>query len=220
MVTKPSKQANDYYPPQSGDLLEEFERHPTYRIFKEKGLNKDIVEKDVNGNNVSTVNKILDDGLFRRLRRDFLNNVDLSKGPIERRVIKLERRRDLNPDTRKMQEYLVSHVEWIAKDFLGNELVSTKVLEGMHNKPVVQTNLVNGKKVARYVNWQAVYDIPFTKEAVDEALENQQNSPEIVKYMVRTTQSNRDDTYSLEQFRDSTFEECQEISKQGKGLNR
>ena len=216
-----SKQADSYYPPQSGDLLEEFENtHPTYRLFKEKGLHKDAIAKDVNGNNISTVNRILDDGLFRRLRRDFLNNIDLSKGPIERRVVKLERRRDLNPDTKKMEQYLVTHVEWLAKDFLGNQLVSTKVLEGMHNKPIVQTTLVQGKKVTKYVNWQAVYDIPFTKEAVNETLENQQNSPEIIKYMVRTSQSNRDDSYSLEQFRDSTFEECQEISKQGKGLNR
>ncbi len=212
---------NNYYPPQSGDLLEEFENnHPTYRLFKEKGLNRDSIGKDVEGKDITTVNRILDDGLFRRLRRDFLNKVDLSKGAIERRVIKLERRRDLNPETRKMQEYLVTHVEWLAKDYLDNDLVSTKVLEGMHNKPLTQTTIIKGKRITQYQNWQPVYDIPFSKEAVNDALENQVNSPEIVKYMVRTSQSNRDDTYSLEQFRDSTFEECQEISRQGKGLNR
>ena len=210
-----------YYPPHTNDLLEEFERtHPTYKLFREKGLDKDRVEKDVNGNDVSTVNKILDDGLFRRLRRGFLVQIDPSKGPIERKVIKLERRRDLDPNTRKMQEYLVTHVEWIGKDFLGNEIVSTEVLEGMCNKPITQTTLVKGRRVTAYQNWEAVYDIPFSKEAVNEALENQTNPAELVKYMVRTSRSNRDDTYSLEQFRDSTFEECQEISKQGKGQNR
>jgi len=145
-----------YYPPQSGDLLEEFERtHPTYKLFREKGLDKDRVEKDVNGNDVSTVNKILDDGLFRRLRRGFLVQIDLSKGPIERKVIKLERRRDLNPDTKKMQEYLVTHVEWIGKDFLGNEIVSTEVLEGMCNKPITQTTLVKGRRVTALNPWGA-----------------------------------------------------------------
>ena len=221
MVKQDSKQANNYFPPTGEDLLTDFEEtHPTYRLFRQAGLDKDKVTIDSSGNPVSTVNKILDDGLFRRLRRGFLSQVDLAKGPIKRKVIKLERRRDFNPETRKIQEYLVTHVEWIAKDFLGNDLVSTKVLEGMHNRPLTQTTLVKGKKVTKYSNWQPVYDIPFTKEAVNEALENQLNYPEAVKYMVRTSQSDRDDSYSLEQFRDSTFEECIEIHKQGKGANR
>jgi len=212
---------NVYAPPQEGDLLEAFEnQHPSYKLFKEKGLNRDSTGKDVEGKDITTVNKILDDGLFRRLRRDFLNKVDLSKGAIERKVIKLERRRDLSSETRKMQEYLVTHVHWVAKDFLGNDLISTEVLEGMHNKPVTSTEIIKGKRVTRYQNWQPVYDISFSKEAVNEALENQINPLELIKYMVRTSRSNRDDTYSLEQFRDSNFEECQEISKQGKGLNR
>jgi len=207
---------NNYAPPQEGDLLEEFERtHPTYKLFKEKGLDKD------KGQEESTINTILSNGdqaLFKPLRR-FLNNVDLAKGPIQRKVARLERRRDLNPDTHKMQESLVVHTHWIAQDFLGNKISYTDIKEGMYNKPVVTTEIVNGKRVIRYSNWQAIYDIPFTKEAVDEALENQINPPELINYFVRYT-TTRDNTFSLEQFRDSTWEECREISSKGKGSNR
>ena len=222
MVNKPeTKQStvNQYYPPTTEPFLEIFEQNNrSYQLFKEKGLDKDVAGVHETGPKLgqpmSTVEKILDEGLFRRLR-PFLVTVDSAKGPIQRKVIKLERRRGTGK-----QEFLVTHVEWIAKDYLGNPLISTQVLEGMYNEPVVQTVLVQGKAVKKYQNWKPVYDIPFSTEAVDKALENQVNEPELIKYMVRTSQSDRDDSFSLEQFRDSTFEQCQEISKQGKGLNR
>jgi len=214
-----SKQANSYYPPQTGDLLEEFERtHKSYQAFKEKGIHK-IADLDANGNPTTKMARLLDDGLFRRVRI-FLNNVDLSKGPIERKVTRLERRRSMNPITHKMEDNLVIHVAWVAKDFLGNTIEHSDFREGLYNLPLTTTTILNGKKQVNYSNWQAVYDIPFSKETVEEALENQINPVELVNYFVRVSQATRDGSFSLEQFRDSTFEQCQEISKQGKGLNR
>ena len=213
-----SKQANVYYPPQSGDLLEEFERtHPTYKLFKEKGIDK-IPDVNDSGEVTTKMGHILNDGLFRGVRR-FLNNVDLSKGPIQRKVIKLERRRGLNPETNKIEENLVIHTHWVAQDFLGNTIAYDDVREGLYNKPIIATEIINGKRVTRYSNWKAVYDIPFTAEAVNEALENQINPIELVNYFVRFN-ANRDGSFSLEQFRDTTWEQCREISTQGKGLNR
>ena len=214
-----TKLISNYAPPTEADLIDKFEaNNRSYQLFKQQGLDKDfngVWESGPKmGQPMSTVEKILDEGLFRRLR-SFLVEVDKSKGPIQRKVIKLERRRGT-----KGQEFLVAHVHWVAKDYLGNPLESTEVLEGMYNEPVVQTVLVQGKAVKKYHNWTAVYDIPFTKEAVDNALKDQVNEPELIKYLVRTSQSDRDDSYSLEQFRDSTFEQCIEIHKQGKGLNR
>ena len=217
MVNKPSKQASDYYPPTKEPFLDTFEQNnKSYQLFKEQGLDKDVAQLDDNPPHgpISTVEKILSRGLFRRLR-PFLVEVDSSKGPIQRKVIKLERRRGT-----KNQEFLVVHTEWIAKNYLGNDLVSTVVLEGMYNEPVVRNEIVKGKVIKKYANWNPVYDILFSKEAVDQALENQINEPELIKYMVRTSQTSRDDTFSLEQFRDSTFAECVQISKDGKGLNR
>jgi len=219
-ANKQVTKVNNYAPPQEGDLLEEFEnQHPSYKLFKEKGLGRDKTSVDQNGNPTSTINRILDDGVFR-LQRRFLNNVDLSKGPIQRKVVRMERRRDMNPNTNKMQESLVVHTHWVAKDFLGNMIAQDDILEGMHNQPVVQTTLVGGKRATEYVSWLPVYDIPFTKEAVNEALENQINPPDVINYFVRVSRTQRDNTYSLEQFRDSTFEECQEINRKGSGLNR
>ena len=219
MVNKPANKQSNYYPPTKEPFLKEFEdNNKTYQLFREKGLDDDVagvVEYGQDaGKPISTVKKILDEGLFRRLR-PFLANVDPSKGPIQRKVIKLERRRGT-----KQQEFLVVHTEWVAKDYLGNEHVSPVILEGMYNDPLINNTLVKGKVIKKYQNWQPVYDIPFTAETVNEALENQINEPEFIKCMVRTSKSERDDTYSLEQFRDSTFEQCIEIHKQGKGLNR
>ncbi len=210
---------NTYFPPTKEPLLDSFEENNrSYQLFKEKGLDKDTAgvheTGPLMGQPISTVDKILSEGLFRRLR-PFLVQVDPAKGPIQRKVIKLERRRGT-----ARQEFLVTHVYWTAKDYLGNPLESTEVLEGMHNEPVVATTLIQGKAIKKYQNWKPVYDITFSVEAVDKALENQVNEPELIKYLVRTSQSDRDDSYSLEQFRDSTFEECIEIHKQGKGLNR
>jgi hypothetical protein len=221
-MTKQSQQIEEnnlqsYFPPTKEPFLDTFEQNNrSYQLFKEAGLDKDVAGLDDNPPHgpISTVEKILNKGLFRRLR-PFLVEVDASKGPIQRKVIKLERRKGL-----KQQEYLVVHTEWIAKNYLGNSLISTVVLEGMYNEPVVQNQIVKGKVVKKYQNWNPVYDIPFSKEAVDKALEDQVNEPELVKFMVRTSQSSRDDSYSLEQFRDSTFQECIEIHKNGKGLNR
>lgn len=218
-MVKQSQQTYTYFPPTEEPFLDTFqENNRSYQLFIEKGLHKDkagiIEDGPFAGQIISSVEKILNDGIFRRLIA-FLIQVDSAKGPIKRKVIKLERRRGTGK-----QEYLVTHVQWIAKDYLGNELVSTEVLEGMYNEPIVQTTLVKGKAIKKYQNWQPVYDIPFSVEAVDKALENQVNELENIKFLVRTSQSDRDDSYSLEQFRDSTFEECIEIHKQGKGLNR
>jgi len=212
------KQAS-YYPPIEEPFLDSFEQNNrSYQLFKEKGLDKDKNGIWQTGPKIglpmTSIEKILDEGIFRRLR-PFLVEVDKAKGPIQRKVIKLERRRGTGK-----QEFLVVHTQWVAKNYLGNELTSTEILEGMYNEPVIQTILEKGKAIRKYQNWKPVYDIPFTVEAVNKALENQVNEPENIKFMVRTSQSDRDDSYSLEQFRDSTFEECVEIHKQGKGLNR
>lgn len=216
-MVKQSQQTYTYLPPTEEPFLDSFEQNNrSYQLFKEKGLDKDVagIDDEYPYGPISTVQKILNKGLFRRLR-PFLIQVDSAKGPIQRKVIKLERRR--GP---KLQEFLVTHVQWVGKDYLGNTLESTEVLEGMYNEPVVNTILEKGKAIKKYQNWIPKYDIPFSVDAVNKSLENQINELENIKFLVRTSQSDRDDSYSLEQFRDSTFEECVEIHKQGKGLNR
>ena len=217
-----SKQANSYYPPQTGDLLEEFEStHPSYKLFKQKGLDKMQMspgDTDANGKQQYIIDRILSEGPFRQVR-DFLNKVDPTKGPIERQVNILERRRDPDPITHKRSEHLVVHVTWVAKDFLGNEIKGYDIKEGMCNEPLTRVEIVNGRREIKYSNWKAIYDIPFSKETVDEALENSINTTEDIRFLIRQ-QTSRDNTFSLEQFRDTTWDEAIEISRTGKGLNR
>jgi len=221
MVNKQVPQTtHTYLPPTSEDLLGEYTRnHRSYQEFLSKGLDKIYIGVDRLGQPLSAINKILDSGLFRRTLR-FLSLVDIAKGPIERRVDRLERRRDLDPDTHRMVEHLVVHSMWIAKDFNGNEIIGLDILEGAYNYPRVMTKLESGKRITTYDSWEARYDIPFTKEAVDKALEGNLNPPEMINYFVRVSRTQRDGNYSFEQFRDTTFDEAITISKENKGLIR
>ena len=226
MVNKPeTKQVYySYRPPDNTEnLLEEFEQnHRSYQLFKQKGLDKiqlSPADIDVYGKPIYATEMILNDGPFRQIR-DFLNRVDLSKGPIQRQVDKLERRRDADPEMHTKVEHLVVHVTWVAYDFLPNLIKAYDVKEGMYNYPITRIEIVNGKRITKYVNWQARYDIPFTAKAVDEALQDNISSAEDIRFLVRPSNTIRDDSFSLEQFRDSTWEQVVDISRQGKGLNR
>ena len=216
-----SKQANvkesySYNPPTGTDPLGEFEQnHRSYQLFREQGLDKigpfpELGKCDHCGAPDSYQHSVLDESIFLRLRQ-FLNNVDPSKGPIEKKVIRLERRKDVDG------EHLVIHCDWSAKDYLGNDISVDGVKEGIYNEPKTRTQLVRNKAVRTYQNWVAKYDIPFSAKAVDDALEGQ--DAESVIYMARH-RTTRDDTLSLEQFKDKTWNEIVEISKTGKGLNR
>lgn len=207
-----SKQAYSYEPPTGSDPLEEFEQnHRSYQLFRLNGLDKIGSVRDAEGKVTETyINAVLDKSIFLRLRQ-FLISVDPSKGPITKKVVRLERRKD--PDG----EHLVIHCNWNAKDFLGNDIGIDGIKEGIYNQPVTKTVLVQGKAVKTYQNWTAKYDIPFTPEAVDKALEDQELDTVLFMLRGRTT---RDDSFSLEQFRDTTWDDAVNISKQGKGLNR
>ena len=221
MVNKQVPQTtHTYLPPTSEDLLGEYTRnHRSYQEFLAKGLDKIYIGVDRYGRPLSAINKILDIGVFRR-HLQFLSLVDIAKGPIERRVDRLERRRDLDPETRKIVEHLVVHTMWIAKDFNGNPIYRNDIMEGMYNYPTITTKLVAGKRQTTYESWEARYDIEFTKENVDKALEGNLNPPELINYFVRVSKNQRDGTYSLEQFRDTTFEQAVTISKENKGYVR
>jgi hypothetical protein len=150
----------------------------------------------------------------------FLSIVDIAKGPIKRRVDRLERRRDLDPVTYKMQEYLVAHVIWQAKDFNDNDIFCLDIKEGFYNYPKVHQEIVNRKRTIIYDMWEPRYDIPFSPAAVDEALKDSINPPELVNYFVRVSKTQRDGNYSHDQFRDSSWEDCVKITGENKGLNR
>lgn len=207
-----SKQAYSYEPPTGSDPLGEFEQnHRSYQLFRQQGLDKLGPTLDDKGNPVETyVQTVLDKSIFLRLRQ-FLNNVDPSKGPITKRVIRLERRKD--PDG----EHLVIHCDWNAKDFMGNDIGIDGIKEGIYNEPVTRNTIVRGRTVKTFTNWVAKYDIPFSKEAVDKALEDQ--DLDTILFMIRL-RTNRDDTLSLEQFRDTEWKEAVNISNERKGANR
>ena len=220
MVKQDLKPTYTYMPPTSEDVLGEFTKNNrSYQEFFNKGLDKIMLGVDRTGRPLSVINRILDAGIYRRTLK-WLSLVDLAKGPIERRVDRLERRRDLDSDTHKTVEHLVVHVMWVGKDFNGNEIFLSGITEGMYNYPKVMTRLEGGRRLTTYDSWEARYDIVFTKEAVDKALENNLNPPELINYFVRVSRTQRDGTYSLQQFRDTTWDECQEITRGSKGINR
>ncbi len=113
----------------------------------------------------------------------FLSAVDPTKGKVKVRITRMFRIRAIDYDDERQQskEYLYYETEWRAKNWRGNDInpVIPHVV-GMHQeqKLIVQKGDFNpstGDQKSWYVKGQpkVVYTIPFTKKAVDQALENE-----------------------------------------------
>ena len=224
-----SKELSTYLPPTDTTLnnpVQEFEnKHRTYKEFRAKGLDKqglnanDYDERGQliilpNGAPSSVEEQVINKFAFRSIRKHLVR-IDLTKGPIRRKIQSMQRRRAYSVEKKKWVEYLVSRVHWLGKDYLGNDVEVTGVLEGFYNEPVLETKIVRGKTETRYRQWNAKYDIEFTPEVLDESInmENQEQPPELIKFYLIMPTGGRDDRFTYQQFRDSTWEELQTISK-------
>ena len=209
-----------YFPPSdpTRDALEQFrEQNPTYIAFREKGLDK---VQSRNDQTMNVIEDIVSRRTFRSLEKQLLQ-VDLSKGPILRQVKNCQRQRAVDPEDYKLKEFLTVRVNWIAKDPDENEVNMSGILEGMYNYPKTRT-IYNGRtKILSYEGWESRYDIPFSKEKVDELIDsNFQIQPtEMIMYVGHTGIGKRYIAYDYDQFVNSTWEEFVQISRDKKGRN-
>jgi hypothetical protein len=110
----------------------------------------------------------------------FLNQVDTDKGKVKIRIPRMFRIRaiDYEDERQQMKEYLYYETVWTAKNWRGNEINPVTHVVGMHKEQTLKVQKGDfdpktGHQKTWYIRGQprVVYTIPFSKEAVDKALE-------------------------------------------------
>lgn len=231
-VSKQASALEKYFPPTDTQLnnpIQEFEnKHPTYKEFRALGLDKkglgpnDYKEDGTliilpNGNPSSVEEQIVNHTFFRSMRKH-LSRIDLTKGPIRRKILNMQRKRAYSFKEKKWVEYLLTRVQWNGKDYMNNDVEVSGILEGFYNIPKMESKNINGRVTTTYRNWEAGYDIPFSPETIDESIfaEGQEQPPELIKFYIIKPDNTRDDTFTYEQFKTKTFDELRELSRTGK----
>ncbi len=112
----------------------------------------------------------------------FLAQVDPGKGKIKVRIPRMFRIRaiDYSSEKNESREYLYYETLWTGKQWNGNELGPIEHVVGRHKEQTKRLELGQfdpntGIQRSQYVMGlpRTVYTIPFTKKAVDEALDNE-----------------------------------------------
>ena len=112
---------------------------------------------------------------------EFISKVDPGKGPVKTRVTRMFRIRAIDYDSEKHEtkEYLYYETEWYALQWNGNPLRLNEHVVGRHKEQTKRLELGDfDPKTGIQRSWyvkdtpKTVYTIPFSKKAVDEALEN------------------------------------------------
>lgn len=140
---------------------------------------------------------------------EFLSRVDESKGPIEREVTKIVRVKaiDYSSKKREKKEYVYYSENWHGKNWVSQKInpVMERV-EGFwdeqEREPVIEQNKKGDSEIVGYERsgQHRVYDILFSKEAVDKIIEKStRTDKETILYVVKLTPTMRTE-FSYEQF--------------------
>jgi hypothetical protein len=182
--------------------------------------------------------------------REFLNEVDLTKGPkkIERTLSRMGRlrayQRDPKTGKRVLVEWLIYYENWgiepdnMCVNYLEEPVAPvTDNLEGVHKEPVTKPEYSYddiGRKTRighSLAGKSLVYEIPFSKKAVEEILErygidkgilemhgDDRENPAGIKFYFyhgdgsTTTHNLRTSGYSYKQFTECTYNEMYQLS--------
>ena len=143
--------------------------------------------------------------------------------PIERTVTRCVRLKapDYSSKKKELKEYLVYYENWYSRDWLGRSIapVSDHV-KGVYFEQEVEPVINNQGKVVGHERkgQHAVYYIPFSKEAVDQIINNSVGSyRENIIYVVKNGPEMRNDKYNYEQFTNLSFVECCDLMITKKG---
>ncbi len=111
----------------------------------------------------------------------FLNQVDLSQcknNKITVKILNMQRTRaiDYSSEKEEKREFLVYMCDWLANNWLGNQIAVRSHIEGKHKELtkqlVTKMDSESGRVNAYYVKGptRTVHTIPFTKKTVDKIL--------------------------------------------------
>jgi hypothetical protein len=126
--------------------------------------------------------------------KQFLNKVDLRKGPIGRTVRMIVRLKapDWNSSTKKNErkEFIYYYEDWTGNDWLGIPIDPfSEHIEGRYTEVMTKPKLDErtGEHIANvFAGTRQSYYIPFTKKNVDEIIANSAHTDKLsIKYIVK-----------------------------------
>lgn len=141
--------------------------------------------------------------------KNFLAEVDTTKGDIERTVTRMVRLKapDYTTKKRERKEFLVYYENWTGKNWAGKKVapVADHVV-GVYQEQEVEPRIERNRIVGYDRTGQhTVHYIPFSKEKVDEIIENSIGSDkETIVFIVKDGPV-RNDKYSYDQFVNYSF---------------
>jgi hypothetical protein len=148
--------------------------------------------------------------------QDFLSQVDASKGPIKRTILSMVRTR-VNG-----KEYLYYTENWNATDWKNAEVNPiVDRMEGIHQEVVTRPKVdERGRKIAsEYVRTNDVYDIPYSREAVDKLIAETGTDRDSIKYHIKNTELGRRGKCFYSQFVGVTWNQATDILMQDGGFD-
>lgn len=144
--------------------------------------------------------------------KNFLSEVDITKGDIEKTVTKIARIKaiDYTDKKKKQKEFMYWYENWNGKDWQSRKVSPvTDHVEGIYKEQEVEPIIERNKKTGvKRSGEHTIYYIPYTKEKVDELITNSIGTEkETIKYMIKTP-TQRNDDFTYEQFTSLSFDEC------------
>lgn len=137
-------------------------------------------------------------------REQFLNKVDLRKGPLERTVRMIVRLKapDYNSPKHPLKEFIYYTEDWSAKDWLGIEIDPfSEHVEGMYTEALTKPKLDErtGEHVDNvFAGTRTCFYIPFSKKNVEEIIANSAHSDkDSIKFYVKFGMEDSPDSFQM-----------------------
>lgn len=153
--------------------------------------------------------------------KNFLAQYDPSKGPIEKKVTKIVRVKeiDYNSPKKERKEFIYYYENWDGKDWTGAELPSVgDHVEGFYfeqqTSPVIERNRVVGQK---RTGERKTYYIPYSKKTVDEIISKSVGTDRDTIIFVVKNDTFRNGQFTYSQFISNTFEGLLKLAMQPGG---
>lgn len=149
-------------------------------------------------------------------KEDFLNRASLEKGPIRFKVNSFMRLKaiDYTSKNNARKEFMTYSVDWIAKDFMGDDIVEQQVLEhieGVYQEQLKKT-VTNRGQITGYerMGERTVYYIPWDRKTMDKLIDDSVGTDkETITYTVKFLSSRTQFTY--EQFATLSYEQLSDM---------